>query len=317
MPPNLGNLVGQPLNQATLHQARQQIQAGVREAQMTGNIGETVIYGGGGGTISYSTAATNSYTIDVWPVWNELYFHAATSATTTGITMAANTTATAVWRDWNQTYTIDCGTCITASTNDWTLTATNAVTTAAWTVWNDRYERINDAIQYVGQVQRYSRRQLSEEELLVELEREKRLRQEAEERARQACQAKQRAEDLLRSCLSPQQLEDLNKKNCFYIEIDAADGKKERYRIDRGAHNNVKQIDARGSIMRHFCIQPPGVPDGDAMLAQKLFLESSEEARTHFWETANITEMMKEKAVPNHIPRAQRRKYAVEHGLLH
>lgn len=295
--------------------------------------GETFLYGDGG-TIAFSSSATNAFTIDICPVWDEMYIHqattiAATTASTTAVTYTmapdynyeqVQRMKQAAWGAWNVRYTTGAVTCATTS-GDWYIdtatTATNAITTAAWTVWNDRFEALNEAAAQVQQIQRYSRRKLSEEELLAELEREKRIRMEAEERVRKANLAKQRAEELLHACLSEQQLEDLVKRNCFYIEIDGTNGKKERYRIDRGSHGNVKQLDAKGSIIRSFCIQPPGVPDGDAMLAQKLFLEGSEEARAKFWETANITEVMREKAVPHTVPRSQRRKYAQEHGLLH
>lgn len=152
---------------------------------------------------------------------------------------------------------------------------------------------------------------------MVELEREKKLREEAEARVLKAKMAEARAERLLRSCLSEQQVEDLDKKGSFYIEIQAANGKKERYRIDRGSHGNVKQVDEKGSIVRSFCIQPSGVPVPDVMLSQKLYLEASDETRAKFWETANITDMMREKAIPAHIPRPQRHQYARQHGLLH
>jgi hypothetical protein len=184
-------------------------------------------------------------------------------------------------------------------------------------VWNDRYERIHEAGARAAEIQRYSRRKLSEAELLAALEQEKKAREEAEKRAAAALAAEKRAEDLLRLCLSPQQIEDLEKKKCFYVEIEGKAGKKERYRIDRGSHGNVKQIDERGSIIRSFCIQPSGVPAGDILLTQKLWLEASEETREEFWATANITTLMREKDIPHTVPRKERRRYAEAHGLLH
>jgi hypothetical protein len=187
----------------------------------------------------------------------------------------------------------------------------------ASTVWNDRFERIHEAGTRAAEIQRYSRRKLSEAELLAALEQEKKAREEADKRAAEARAAEKRAEDLLRLCLTPKQIEDLETKKCFYVEIISSGGKKERYRIDRGSHGNVKQIDEKGSIIRSFCIQPSGVPVGDVLLTQKLWLEASEETREEFWATANITALMQEKNIPHTVPRKERRRYAEVHGLLH
>jgi hypothetical protein len=138
-----------------------------------------------------------------------------------------------------------------------------------------------------------------------------------EEKKKAAQLARAKAELLLVQHLSPKQREDLLAKDCFYIEIPHENGKVERYRIDRGSHGNVKQLDDAGRILRSFCVQPPDCPDGDSMLAQKLYLESSEETRRTFWEIANITEMGPEaKRLPFHVPRAQRRVHALQNNLL-
>lgn len=239
------------------------------------------------------------------------------------------------WREWNQVYTLSWGggggTAAEICTNyvtkygDWPFTQgtatgynTSGINHFAWNVWNDRYDRIQAAGTRAAEIQRYSRRKLSETELLTALEQEKKAREEAEKRVAKAQAAEKRAEDLLRLCLTPQQIEDLETKKCFYVEITSSkSGKKERYRIDRGSHGNVKQIDAKGSIIRSFCIQPSGVPAGDVLLTQKLWLEASEETREEFWATANITTLMHEKDIPATVPRKERRRYAEVHGLLH
>lgn len=47
---------------------------------------------------------------------------------------------------------------------------------------------------------------------------------------------------------------------------------------DRGRHGNVDQVDDSGRRIKRLCVHPvEGVPDADTMLAQKLFLEGSEE----------------------------------------
>ncbi len=236
------------------------------------------------------------------------------------------------WREWNQVYTLGWGgtgaaTCTNYVTKygAWPFTATNYTASTinhfAWNVWNDRFERIHEAGARAAEIQRYSRRKLSEAELLAALEQEKKAREEAERRAAEAKAAEKRADDLLRLCLTPKQIDDFEKKNCFYVEIEGPNfettGKKERYRIDRGSHGNVKQIDERGSIIRSFCIQPSGVPAGDILLTQKLWLEASEQTREEFWATANITSFVREKDIPVTVPRKERRRYAEVHGLLH
>jgi hypothetical protein len=247
-----------------------------------------------------ASAATSSKQQKIWRVWNSSYTSASTIS----------------WTEGSCNH-IQCGwpfTTYTATSN-----ANVTITQYAWSAWNDQYEELAGlrAVTDVQTLQRYTRRKMSDSELKAALEQEKQMREAAEARLRKAEEAKRRAEALLIACLSAQQREDLDKKNCFYIMVDGKDGKKERYRIDRGSHGNVKQVDDRGSIIRSFCIQPAGVPEGDILLTQKLWLEASEETREEFWATANITTLMKEKEVPAAIPRRERRKYAEAHGLLH
>ena len=222
------------------------------------------------------------------------------------------------WPLWNIQYTSTSAVTYNNFPFNTITSSTNTINHFAWNAWVDRYERIKEAGDHAANIQRYSRRKLSDTELLAALEQEKRAREEAEKRALAAKMAEKRADDLLRLCLSPQQIEDFEKKNCFYIEVTSSDGrKKERYRIDRGSHGNVKQVDEKGSIIRSFCIQPSGVPIGDVLLTQKLWLEASEATREKFWETANITTLMQEKNIPHTVPRHERRRYAEIHGLLH
>jgi len=249
---------------------------------------------------------------------------ASTGNANTIINMAGNMAQDIdTWREWNSIYTLSWGGTGAAITehNGWPFTTqyttSGVANTFAWNIWCDKYDRIRAAGTRAAEIQRYSRRKLTEEELLAALEQEKKAREEAEKRAAAARLAEKRAEDLLSLCLSPQQREDLEKKKCFYVEIAGKAGKKERYRIDRGSHGNVKQIDERGSIIRQFCIQPSGVPAGDILLTQKLWLEASDETRDEFWATANITTLMREKEVPAAVPRKERRRYAEAHNLLH
>ena len=254
--------------------------------------------------IATVTTATSANSVQVWRVWNSSY------TLTSSASVSWTETAGACNAGWP--FTTYAGTSAAINT-------AVTVTQYAWNAWNEEHEDLAGlrAVTDVQTLQRYTRRKMTEAELRAALEQEKKWREEAEARTRKAEEAKRRAEELLRACLSVAQREDLDKKNCFYIVVDGKDGKKERYRIDRGSHGNVKQVDDRGSIIRSFCIQPSGVPEGDILLTQKLWLEASEETREEFWATANITTLVKEKEVPATIPRRERRKYAEMNGLLH
>jgi hypothetical protein len=102
-------------------------------------------------------------------------------------------------------------------------------------------------------------------------EAERKQRQEKAERERAA--ARERADKLLRTNLSPEQREELDRWNAFHLYV----GKK-KYRIKRGRSRNVQLLDAKGNVVRTFCAHPRDqVPDEDTMLVQKLMLESQEE----------------------------------------
>ena len=96
-------------------------------------------------------------------------------------------------------------------------------------------------------------------------------------------EADDRAMKLLVSVLNPQQQADLKRDRFFYV--DAPSGR--LYRIDYGTHGNVKVIDrVTRKIIERLCIQPNGVPAGDANLMQKLLIETAEDT---FRAYANIT----------------------------
>ena len=79
---------------------------------------------------------------------------------------------------------------------------------------------------------------------------------------------------LLRTWLSPPQLEQFNAKRHFDV-IGCATGR--RYRIHYGTSMNVYELDDAGRPQVGRCFLPEGrlVP-GDVMLAQKIALETSE-----------------------------------------
>ncbi len=89
--------------------------------------------------------------------------------------------------------------------------------------------------------------------------------------------AKVKAEDLLRSCLSRKQLEELVDHDHFHVPVPSQDGSVKVYRICRGFARNVFLLDERGEPKAGFCIHPrANVPAADSMLSQKLLLEADE-----------------------------------------
>lgn len=81
--------------------------------------------------------------------------------------------------------------------------------------------------------------------------------------------ARQRAEHLLVSCLSPAQKRTYTRFGCFYLR--GACGT--RWRIEHGAVGNVHEVTERGRILATYCAHPVGQPIADVMLTQKLWLE--------------------------------------------
>lgn len=213
---------------------------------------------------SGSTSSGNA----VWYSWNAGSTSSATqtySATTDGI----------VWEAWN-------GTSFTIPTSRGIVATYDAqVATRVWSQWNQSpYAQMGtQPSPYVRIVQPAQHRHpVSAEErvaLAARLE-EQRQRQRIEATRIEA--AKDRAEKLLHEMLSPKQVEELKANNHFHLETVSANGERRRYRINRGRHGNVDQVDASGNRIKRLCVHPvEGVPDADTMLAQKLFLEGSEE----------------------------------------
>lgn len=88
-------------------------------------------------------------------------------------------------------------------------------------------------------------------------------------RAREADEARGRAETLLQAHLSPAQAESLTTHGWFEVTVAGV-----TYRIKRGHAGNVVRVDV-GREVERYCIHPAEfVPDADAMLAQKLLLEA-------------------------------------------
>lgn len=148
--------------------------------------------------------------------------------------------ATTIWNTWATANTITG--LVTAQSLD------------AWTVWN----------QAPAVLSAETKRRLKREQ--AEMDKAAKLRREKNE------EAKRKARALLTAQLTPQQRDSLERLG--YFDVDIA-GK--QYRIRQGTHGNVRLLEA-GKETVSFCAQPNGVPAEDAMLAQKLMLETDEAA---------------------------------------
>lgn len=201
-------------------------------------------------------ASGSSATCGGWPF--------TISTSTTSVTGSAN----AIWVFWNNGCTFT-GTSISA-----TNVTTNQVVWSNWQAIATRHEmtkkerREYEAKQKAWQAQAEKQR--------AEFERTEKLRMENERAARA------RARRLLLQCLSKTQKETMEKDKFFDVEVE-----NRLYRIYQGTYGNIKLMDGNKAKIS-YCIQPPGVPIEDAMLAQKLLLESDER---EFLRIANATQL--------------------------
>lgn len=210
-----------------------------------------------------------------------------------------DTAATIIWTNWviaaNSTSTaITCN-----AWNNWVIRAGNvsAATTAgtaAWIRWNNDFD--HDVIRWQQEAQRVrpntpaGRGVIGGAPNIVSEETRRALRAQQEEHdrlmaaereLRRAAEAK--AEILLKSILNHEQEQDLKTRGHFFVY---SQGKK--YRVDRGQHGNVKLVNEKDEVLESYCIQPRGgIPDADAMAAQKLLLETDPET---FRRIANISD---------------------------
>jgi hypothetical protein len=88
--------------------------------------------------------------------------------------------------------------------------------------------------------------------------------------------AEQRAYALLKRWLSHKQIAQLERHG--YFEVRGSHSGK-RYRISRDRIMNIDELDSEGSRVAVWCFGPMGnLPLGDNMLAQKIALETDEQA---------------------------------------
>lgn len=214
--------------------------------------------------ISNSTDST-------WPTWISNNAYAATSAhayfahqnnNTWGQWVSAGTTSSAdtitipyqrVWNEWVASGTVNVG--IDASSTD-----------ASWNSWVYAQAETEDekrlrAAQEVGAKPRWDAQQRVLAEAAAKREEEQRL-------------ADARAKELLKGALVQAQLERFERDEC--IPVDTAKGNK--YLIRKGRTKNIDVLNPDGTVKHRLCVHPASdCPDFDTMLAQKLWLEHSED----------------------------------------
>jgi len=175
----------------------------------------------------------------------------------TATTSSATTTGGDVW--YTRVGTVDC-----------TTTSATVTYTGAWDQWATGTFEVRERIQ-------------AEREASAARQAEYQRKQ--DEWAEQRRKARETAKALLTMLLDAQQKEQLEKKR--YFDVISKKGRK--YRIREGIAGNVRLVKADGKEALQLCIHPNGVPEEDAMLAQKLMLETDEDA---FLKTANLTRLM-------------------------
>ena len=88
--------------------------------------------------------------------------------------------------------------------------------------------------------------------------------------------AEQRAYTLLKRWLSPEQIAQLERRGYFEVTGSHSGA---CYRIRRERNMNIDELDGDGSRVAVWCFGPTGyLPLGDNMLAQKIALETDEQA---------------------------------------
>jgi hypothetical protein len=89
-------------------------------------------------------------------------------------------------------------------------------------------------------------------------------------------EAEQRAYALLKEWLSPEQIAQLERHGYFEVRGSHSGT---CYRIRRERNRNIDELDGEGSRVAVWCFGPRGyLPLGDNMLAQKIALETDEQA---------------------------------------
>ena len=185
------------------------------------------------------------------------------------------------------------------STASSSITVTNAGTMdTTWAQWNTNSITVTNAtydpqliwgtwVTANGRSRRVQREEWVEaatpspEDLAAAVERQAAEARRLDDLRQRNREANERAEALLESCLTTQQLDDLDTIDAF--RVTAASGR--QYVIHRGYAGNVESEGFR------YCIHGPSdLPHADQMLMQKLLLETDEAA---FLRIANATPVVR------------------------
>lgn len=214
-----------------------------------------------------------STTGDIWTEWNNTYI---VSASTSASTVAARDTWTVWVRGQNGVITAN-------SADDITVTGSTANSTVRiWGAWTANYRISNEEFQArqrrtAEQEAQYAERRAQQEQARIQAEGEKQA-------------ARERAAMLLRAHLSEEQRLELADKGYFTIRSIDKNGQTRHYQIRKGFHQNIHEVDpSTGRRLNTICAHPQvRVPDEDAMLIQKLMLESPE-GHDEFLRIANVS----------------------------
>jgi len=178
--------------------------------------------------------------------------------------MLNNTASTsATWGDWNQQLYVNTANA-TGPTTWSTWNTTDVSGSFTWRIWNTGTASTHVHVQQAQDMETYRRAQ--------------------DARLQAQKLADQKAEQLLKENLSDEQRKEYESDSKFLVE--AKSGRK--YEIVKGTHGNVFLLDENGKRVQKFCVQPAGVPVGDANLAQKLWIEADED---EFVRRANVTRL--------------------------
>jgi hypothetical protein len=200
---------------------------------------------------SWIESCSTTVTSDqIWQVWT------VSNAT-------SSTTVSDPWPIW-----------VRGSTNSATTTIVTSGTNAiVWDAWSRNWQRHIHA----------PPRQRTVEEIAQAEQR--RIQAEGEKK-----EARERAARLLQEHLTPEQKAELADKGFFTLQSIDRNGRTRHYQIRKGYQRNVHEVDpATGRRLNTICAHPKvAVPDEDAMLIQKLMLESPV-GHEEFLRIANIS----------------------------
>ena len=194
-----------------------------------------------------------------------------TSATTTCINAGNDLWCTWV-ADTNDT---------TASTTVWSVwcgdstVGSSTGTSNTWYRWAVPENEVAIAVE--------PRRETDEEREARE-QRQREYQAQAAARETERAEARKKADEILRRCLTAAQRAEYEKERRFSLIGQSGE---RRYRINHGRAGNVEEVNEAGQVLKRICCHPrEAVPDEDTMLAQMLHLQHNEE---EFLRTANIT----------------------------